>query len=47
MIEAGWHIRSRVAEKAQFTLAAEGTRVTPWGIKLAGAYMIRGKSCST
>ena len=30
----------RVAEKAHFTLAAEGTRVIPWGIKLAGAYVI-------
>lgn len=31
----------RVAEKAQFTLAAEGTRVIPWRVKLAGAYVIR------
>jgi RimJ/RimL family protein N-acetyltransferase len=31
----------RVVEKAQFTLAAEGTWVRPWGLKLAGAYVIR------
>ncbi len=31
----------RVAEKAGFTLAAEGTWVRPWGLKLAGAYVIR------
>ena len=36
----------RVAEKAQFTLMAEGTWVTPWGIKLAGAYVIRRNNCS-
>jgi RimJ/RimL family protein N-acetyltransferase len=30
----------RVVEKAQFTLAAEGTWVRPWGFKLAGAYVI-------
>jgi len=31
----------RVVEKARFTLAAEGTWVRPWGLKLAGAYVIR------
>jgi RimJ/RimL family protein N-acetyltransferase len=35
----------RVAEKARFTLAAEGTWVMPWGLKLAGAYVIR-RNCS-
>jgi RimJ/RimL family protein N-acetyltransferase len=30
----------RVVEKAQFTLAAEGTWVRPWAFKLAGAYVI-------
>jgi len=35
----------RVAEKAQFTLAAEGTRVIPWGVKLADAYVIR-RNCA-
>jgi len=34
----------RVAEKARFALAAEGTWVKPWGIKLAGAYVIRRNS---
>lgn len=36
----------RVAEKAQFRLTAEGTWITPRGIKLAGAYVIRRKNCS-
>jgi RimJ/RimL family protein N-acetyltransferase len=31
----------RVAERAGFTLTAQGERVTPWGLKLAGAYVIR------
>jgi RimJ/RimL family protein N-acetyltransferase len=31
----------RVAEKAHFKLAAEGTRVTPWRLKLAQAYVMR------
>jgi RimJ/RimL family protein N-acetyltransferase len=31
----------RVVEKAGFTLAAEGTWIKPWGLKLAGAYVIR------
>ena len=31
----------QVAEKAQFTLSAEGTWVKPWGIKLIGSYVIR------
>ncbi|HVA40545.1 MAG TPA: GNAT family protein [Candidatus Binataceae bacterium] len=35
----------RVAEKAQFKLTAEGEWVTPWGFKLAGAYVIH-KNCS-
>ena len=35
----------RVVEKAQFKLAAEGVWVTPWGFKLAGAYVIR-RNCS-
>ncbi len=30
----------RVVEKGRFTLAAEGTWVTQWGFKLAGAYII-------
>jgi GNAT superfamily N-acetyltransferase len=33
----------QVVEKAQFTLAAEGTWVRPWGLKLAGAYVIRSE----
>ena len=35
----------RVAEKAQFTLIAEGTWVKPWGLKSIGTYEIR-RSCS-
>jgi RimJ/RimL family protein N-acetyltransferase len=31
----------RVVEKAQFILAAKGTWVRPWGLKLASAYVIR------
>jgi len=31
----------RVAEKARFTLVAEGTRVTPWRLKLAERYVMR------
>jgi RimJ/RimL family protein N-acetyltransferase len=31
----------RVVEKAQFILAAKGAWVRPWGLKLAGAYVIR------
>lgn len=31
----------RVAEKAHFVLAAQGTFVQPWGLKLARAYVIR------
>jgi len=34
----------RVAEKARFTLAAEGTRVRPWRLKMAERYVMR-KSC--
>ena len=33
----------QVVEKAQFTLAAEGTWVRPWALKLAGAYVIRSE----
>jgi RimJ/RimL family protein N-acetyltransferase len=33
----------QVVEKAQFTRAAEGTWVRPWGLKLAGAYVIRSE----
>jgi RimJ/RimL family protein N-acetyltransferase len=33
----------RVVEKAQFTPAAEGTWVRPWGLKLTGAYVIRSE----
>jgi len=31
----------RVAEKAHFTLAGEGTRVRPWRLKMAEAYVMR------
>lgn len=42
VVEATNEPSIRVAEKAQFTLTAEGTWVTPWRFKLAGAYVIRG-----
>jgi RimJ/RimL family protein N-acetyltransferase len=40
IVEDGNKPSIRVAEKARFTLAAEGTWVRPWGLKLAGAYVI-------
>lgn len=41
VVEAANRSSIRVVEKAQFKLAAEGTWVTPWGLKLVGSYVIR------
>jgi RimJ/RimL family protein N-acetyltransferase len=46
VVEADNEPSIRAAEKAGFTLAAEGTLMTPWGLRLAGAYVICRKTLS-